>query len=171
MVDARDDQIDPTVGQQVVERHLHTIDRSSREGVDLDSRLLVLLFQKEGLIHRNSLAHTALCHLGGNDNYPSELAGNLHRSPQTFGCVAVVVGDKYQFFAHHTCFIWQQRYNFSPHFCRFSFAFFLHACYICVNYFFFHEGVSLRGSQLGADRQTFRHHVFELQTTVGVRMV
>lgn len=37
--------------------------------------------------------------------------------------------------------------------------------------FLFHEGVSLCGSQLGADRQTFRHHVFELQTTVGVRMV
>lgn len=54
----------------------------------------------------------------------------------------------------------------------FPFVCFFLSVLLYLHYLFlFHEGVSLSMSHWVLDRQTFRHHAFELQITVGVRMV
>lgn len=100
MVDARDHQIDTFVAQQVVESHFHAVDRCSRKGVNFEPLLLADTPQVEGIVHRDGLTHAALRRLGGHDNHTAEPQGHLDGSGQAFGIIAVVVGDKYQFFIH-----------------------------------------------------------------------
>ena len=111
VVDARDHQVYTFVAQQVIERHLHAVDRRSRKGVYFEPLLLADAPQVEGIVHRDGLAHAALCRLGGHDHHTAEAPGHLDGSGQAFGIVAVVVGDKYQSFIHLFHIVFLQRYK------------------------------------------------------------
>ncbi len=100
VVDARYDQVDPFFAQQVVEGHLHAVDRRAREGIDLHARFLAYASQKQGFVHGDGLAHAALRRLGSHRYHAAESFHRFDGGGQSLRGVSVVVGDQYQSFVH-----------------------------------------------------------------------
>ncbi len=101
VVDARQHQIDLALLQEVVERHLHAVDRCPREGVYLHIVGRFDLPQEQRCRYGYGLTHTALHAVGGNGYHVSETARHLDSRAETLRHVPVVVGQKYQSFVLH----------------------------------------------------------------------
>ncbi len=89
------------VFQNVVQRHLHAVDRSAAAGVDLEAGLFAHFSEEQGVIHRYRVRHTRLGALGSHHHDVSERTHDFYKSRQPPGPHPVVVRQKNQPFIHN----------------------------------------------------------------------